>query len=79
LFDNPLTTGNAMSAQELLESALKLEPAERFALADEILHSLDKPDPEIDRLWLEEAERRLAAFRRGEVKGIPAQQVIGNI
>ncbi len=67
-----------MGTQELLESALKLEPAERFALADEILHSLDKPDPEIDRLWLEEAERRLAAFRRGEVKGIPAQQVIGN-
>ncbi len=67
-----------MGTQELLESALELEPAERFALADEILHSLDKPDPEIDRLWLEEAERRLAAFRRGEVKGIPAQQVIGN-
>jgi putative addiction module component (TIGR02574 family) len=63
----------------LLESALKLDPAERFALADEILHSLDRPDPEIDRAWLAEAERRLEAYRSGAVKGIPAQDVVGDI
>jgi putative addiction module component (TIGR02574 family) len=66
-----------MSTQELIESVLKLAPAERFALVDEILRTLDKPDPEIDRLWIEEAERRLAAYRRGEVKGIPAEDVLG--
>jgi putative addiction module component (TIGR02574 family) len=67
-----------MSKQELLAFALKLAPEERFALVDEILRTLDKPDPEIDRLWIEEAERRLAAYRRGEVKGIPAEDVLGN-
>jgi putative addiction module component (TIGR02574 family) len=67
-----------MSKQELLAFALKLAPEERFALVDEILRTLDKPDPEIDRLWIEEAERRLAAYRRGEVKGIPAADVLGN-
>jgi putative addiction module component (TIGR02574 family) len=66
-----------MSKQELLAFALKLAPEERFALVDEILRTLDKPDPEIDRLWIEEAERRLAAYRRGEVKGIPAEDVLG--
>lgn len=64
-----------MTAPELLETALKLNPTERFALVDEILHSLDKPDPEIDRLWVEETQRRLLAYRKGEVTGIPAQEI----
>ncbi len=50
-----------MIAIDLIETALILVPAERFALAEEILHSLDKPDPEIDRIWIEEAQRRLEA------------------
>jgi len=46
-------------------------------LVDQILHSLDKPDPEIDRIWLEEAEKRLAAYRAGKVKGIPTEEIFG--
>ena len=68
-----------MGAQELLEQALKLTPDERFALADQVLHSLDRPDPTIDRLWLDEAERRLTAYRAGVVKGIPAEVIFGEI
>lgn len=67
-----------MGTQELVALALKLDPAERFDLVDQILHSLDKPDPEIDRIWLEEAERRLAAYRAGTVKGIPAEEILGD-
>lgn len=66
-----------MGTRELIEQALKLEPAERLALVDEVLHSLDHPDPATDRLWMEEAERRLAAYRAGKVQGIPAEDVIG--
>jgi len=68
-----------MGAQEVLEQALKLAPEERFALADQVLHSLDRPDPVIDRLWQEEAERRLAAYRAGKVQGIPAESIFGDI
>ncbi len=57
--------------------ALKLDPADRFDLVDQVLHSLDRPDPEIDRIWLEEAERRLSAYRAGKVRGIPAEEVLG--
>lgn len=66
-----------MQRKDLVESALKLSPAERFALVDEVMHSLDRPDPEIDRLWIEEAQRRLEALRAGQVKGIPAEDVVG--
>ena len=50
-----------MGKRELLEEARKLDPAERFELVDAVLQTLDRPDPEVDRVWLEEAERRLAA------------------
>lgn len=66
-----------MGTRELLEQARKLDPAERLELVDAVLQSLDRPDPAIDRIWLEEAERRLAAYRAGKVRGVPAEDVFG--
>ncbi len=68
-----------MGTNELLKSALSLGPCERLALAEDILRSLDKPDPSIDQLWIDEAERRLTAHRRGEVRGIAATDVVGEL
>lgn len=36
-------------------------------------------DQEIDLLWIEEAQRRLAAYRAGKVRGIPAVDVVGEL
>lgn len=66
-----------MNTKELIDAALKLSRAERFVLIDELLHSLDCPDPELDRIWIEEAECRLTAYRSGQMKSIPADDVIG--
>jgi hypothetical protein len=43
---------------------------------DDILASLDEPDPKIDQLWGKEAEERLAAYRRGEIRAIPLEEVL---
>jgi putative addiction module component (TIGR02574 family) len=56
--------------------ARKLSPSERPELVDDILASLDEPDANIDKLWAREAEDRLAAYRRGEIKAIPLEQVL---
>lgn len=66
-----------MGTRELLEQALRLDPTERLELVDQVLHSLDRPDPTVDRIWIEEAERRLTAYRAGRVRGIPAEDVVG--
>lgn len=66
-----------MGTQELVAMALKLNPSERFDLVEQVLHSLDKPDPEIDKIWIDEAERRLTAYRAGKVQGIPAEEIFG--
>ncbi|MGC2518331.1 MAG: addiction module protein [Burkholderiales bacterium] len=64
------------AAKTLSDQARRLSPAERVELVDDILASLDEPDPNIDRLWAAEAEDRLAAYRRGEIKAIPLQEVL---
>jgi len=64
---------------DLLEQALKLDPMERLNLVGGVPRSLDRPDPTIDRVWLYEAERRLAAYRKGRTRGVPAEDVVGPI
>ena len=66
-------------AKEIMTVALKLPASERAALADEILHSLDKTDPEIDALWAQEAEDRLAAYDRGEIEALNVDAVLANV
>jgi hypothetical protein len=39
------------SAKKIFRKALDLSPAERAALVDELLLSLDKRDPNIDEVW----------------------------
>ena len=64
------------AAKKLSKEARSLSPAERIELVDDILTSLDEIDPTIERLWLKEAEERLAAYRRGEIEAIALEEVL---
>jgi putative addiction module component (TIGR02574 family) len=66
-----------MTTKEMLEKALQLDPAQRFKLVEDILRSLDEPDPVVDAAWADEAERRLAAYRAGKVKPADSEEVFG--
>lgn len=63
------------NAEKLFREAMNLPSAERAALIEELLSSLDKPDPELDKLWAKEAEDRLRAYRSGELEAVPAEKV----
>ena len=65
------TTAEALSAQ-----AAQLPPAERMEVVERILDSLDQPDTALDALWAKEADDRLAAYRRGEIKAVALSEVI---
>ena len=62
--------------QELGKEARKLSPAERIQLVDEILSSLDQTNPSLDAAWAAEAEDRIAAYRRGEIKALELSEVL---
>jgi putative addiction module component (TIGR02574 family) len=62
--------------KEVMADTMQLNLEDRAQLAGKLLLSLDEPtESEVERLWLDEAARRLAEFRQGKVKGLPADEV----
>ena len=67
-------------AEKILEEALQLPSSERADLAERLLDSLAfGTDQRVDGLWAAEAESRIAAFRRGELSAVPAEDVVAEI
>jgi hypothetical protein len=61
---------------EVLKSALSLKLEDRAALAERVLAGLDELDEEeAERLWGEEAQRRLEEYRAGRVGAAEAHDV----
>jgi putative addiction module component (TIGR02574 family) len=61
--------------RKLSDAARALPPEDRIVLVDDILASLHEPDPENDRLWAQESQDRLYAYRRGELEAIDLAEV----
>lgn len=68
-----------MSTAEVMEIALRLKASERYELLEMLQKSLDKPDTEVDRVWIEEAERRLQAYREGKLEVISMEEVFRDL
>ncbi|MBF8270087.1 MAG: hypothetical protein HW386_1796 [Gammaproteobacteria bacterium] len=67
------------AAKKIFQEAIKLPAMERASLIEELLSSMDKPDPELDKLWVKETEDRLAAYRRGDMKSYTADEVFAEL
>jgi putative addiction module component (TIGR02574 family) len=62
--------------ETLTQETMALDIEDRAALAGKLILSLDEPKPsELERMWLEESERRLEAYRAGRTQAIPADEV----
>lgn len=64
-----------MNTKALLDEAIKLKPEERFTLVEGLIKSLDEPDKKLDEIWAEESEKRLKAYRKGALEGIPMEEI----
>jgi len=62
------------------EQAQDLPAKERARLALKLIESLDKgEDEDVDELWLDKAERRLADYDAGRTEARPADEVFTEI
>lgn len=61
---------------ELAKKVSSLPDTEKIQLVDSILRQLDKPDPEIDRIWAEESGRRWQAYKAGKLETVSYEQVM---
>ena len=65
-----------MTLKELEIQAKSLSPEDRASLAETLLESLQEtPVSEIEAAWNKEIESRVAAYDRGELKTISAEDV----
>ena len=53
-----------------------LPDVEKLHLIDSLLEELDKPDPAIDAIWAEEAQRRWKVYRSGKIRAVPYKEVM---
>lgn len=61
---------------ELAQQARALEPGERSRLVELLLESLQEPPlADVEEAWAREVERRVAAYKRGEVETYAAEDV----
>ena len=75
---------SSVEVNDILSAALGLPPTERDDLAVRLIDSLyegfDSGDPaEVERLWLEEVERRQQRYLAGETHGTPAEEVFARL
>lgn len=62
-------------ARKIIDEALGLPEQERAYVAEQLLLSLARPGASLDRVWGNEAEARLDAYRRGELRVFSLQEV----
>jgi len=70
-----------LTETELLEHVLELSATQRAAIAQRLLESLEPQDadPDAERAWADEIERRVAAYDRGETASVDAGEAIDRI
>jgi Putative addiction module component len=66
-----------MTLKQIKQAALELEPAQREALAEELMLSVSESERDaIDAAWLAEAHKRDASYASGKTRGKPVTEVI---
>lgn len=69
-----------IATDKLLEEALLLPADEQASLVEKLLPSLNlSTEAEVNRLWAEEAERRVSRIEAGKIELIPGKEVFANI
>jgi putative addiction module component len=64
------------TVEKLASDIRSLSDIEKLKLVDVILADLYKPDPEIDRVWAEEARKRWAAHKAGRIPTVSYKEVM---
>jgi putative addiction module component len=62
---------------EIEKQARSLPSKEKAALARVLIEDLDASvDEDVGGLWIEEAQRRYAAYQKGELEALPGDEVM---
>ena len=64
-----------MITQEIREKILSLTESDRIRLAEYIFDSLNKPDIEVEKKWIDESEKRYQRYKEGRSHPISLNEI----
>ena len=66
----------SQATNKLLNQIRELPDEEKLHLVDAILTDLYKPDPDVERIWAEEARKRWEAYKAGKLSTVSYEEVM---
>lgn len=68
-----------IKTDELISEAVSPPVEIRTKLIEKLLQSLNPSQHDIDKLWAQEAEKRVADIKSGKIKTVPGEEVFNKI
>ena len=66
----------AIATSSIIAQISDLPDLDKLHLVDEIMEQLDRPDPEMDKIWAAEAKRRWQAYKEGRMATVSYEEVM---
>ena len=64
-----------MGTNEIIQEAINLKPQEKYLIIESLVLSLNEPDKDIEKIWIEESQKRLEEYKEGNLKTLSFEEV----
>lgn len=64
-----------MGTNEIIQEAINLKPQEKYLIIESLVLSLNEPDKDIEKIWIEESQKRLDEYKNGNLKTLSFEEV----
>lgn len=64
-----------MGTNEIIKEAINLKPQEKYLIIESLILSLNEPNKEIEKLWIEESEKRLEEYKNENLETLSFEEV----
>ncbi|MBP9616215.1 MAG: addiction module protein [Aliarcobacter sp.] len=64
-----------MGTNEIIQEAINLKPQEKYLIIESLILSLNEPDKDIEKIWIEESQKRLEEYKKGNLKTLSFEEV----
>ena len=64
-----------MGINEIIQEAINLKPQEKYLIIESLILSLNEPDKDIEKIWIEESQKRLDEYKNENLKTLFFEEV----
>ena len=64
-----------MGTNEIIQEAINLKPQEKYLIIESLILSLNVLDKDIEKIWIEESQKRLDEYKNGNLKTLSFEEV----